>query len=60
MKHFKVGDRFMGSNNANRESTRAVSAEAALTKVPDNMSLKGAAAFLVAYGTVWYGIVQLA
>lgn len=57
---FKVGDRVMGSNNQNREGTRAVSGEAALTKVPDNMSLQDASAFPIAYGTVWFGMVHLA
>lgn len=60
VQRFRRGDRVMGSSNLNREGTRAIAGELALTRVPDNMSLQEAAAFPIAYGTVYHGLVELA
>lgn len=57
---FQIGDRVMGSSNFNREGTQAIAGELSLTKVPENMSTQDAAAFPIAYGTVYHGLVQLA
>ena len=56
----RPGDRVMGTSGGVREGTVALAAEYALTKVPGNMSQLEAAAFPIAYGTVWHGLVQLA
>ncbi|UZJ53113.1 hypothetical protein CBS101457_002433 [Exobasidium rhododendri] len=57
---FQIGDRVMGSDNGDREGTRAMTGEYALTSIPDNMTTQDAAAFPIVYGTVWYGLIQLA
>ena len=56
----RVGDRVMGTSGGVREGTVATASEYAVTKVPDNMSNKEAAAYPIAYGTVWFGLVHLA
>lgn len=56
----KVGDRVMGTSGGVREGTIAIASEYAMTKIPDNMSNKEAAAYPIAYGTVWFGLVHLA
>ena len=43
-----------------REGIVATASEYAVTKVPENMTPLQAAAFPIAYGTVWHGLVQLA
>ncbi|WFC97961.1 Type I Iterative PKS [Malassezia yamatoensis] len=60
VKRVKVGDRVMGTSGGVREGTVAMASEYAVTKIPSNMSNKQAAAFTIAYGTVWHGLVQLA
>ncbi|KAL4399745.1 fatty acid synthase [Malassezia pachydermatis] len=55
---FKKGDRVMGTSSGVREGIVATASEYALTKVPTNMSNLEAAAFPIAYGTVWYGLVH--
>ena len=55
-----VGDRVMGTSGGVREGTVAMASEYAITKIPDNMTNKEAAAYPIAYGTVWYGLVHLA
>ncbi|PKI83018.1 Type I Iterative PKS [Malassezia vespertilionis] len=57
---FKVGDRVMGTSGGVREGTVATASEYSLAKVPSNMSNLEAAAYPIAYGTVWYGLVHLA
>lgn len=57
---FQKGDRVMGTSGGVREGIVAVASEYALAKVPSNMSAVEAAAFPIAYGTVWHGLVQLA
>lgn len=57
---FSVGDRVMGTAGGVREGNVAFASEYAMTRVPANMSKLEAAAFTIAYGTVWHGLVQLA
>ncbi|KAL4401619.1 fatty acid synthase [Malassezia pachydermatis] len=57
---FKKGDHVMGTSGGVREGIVAMASEYALTKVPTNMSNLEAAAFPIAYGTVWHGLVHLA
>lgn len=57
---FRVGDRVMGTAGGTREGIVALASEYAMTKVPANMSKEEAAAFTIAYGTVWHGLVHLA
>ena len=56
----RVGDRVMGTSGGVREGIVATASEFAMTKVPANMTPLQAAAFPIAYGTVWHGLVQLA
>lgn len=56
----KVGDRVMGTAGGVREGNVAHASEYAMTRVPSNMSNTEAAAYTIAYGTVWHGLVQLA
>lgn len=56
----RVGDRVMGTSGGVREGIVATASEYAVTKVPENMTPLQAAAFPIAYGTVWHGLVQLA
>ncbi|WFD25301.1 Type I Iterative PKS [Malassezia nana] len=56
----RVGDRVMGTAGSAREGNTALASEYAVTKVPENMSPLEAAAYPIAYGTVWHGLVQLA
>lgn len=56
----RAGDRVMGTSGGVREGIVAYASEYAMTKVPNNMSSLEAAAFPIAYGTVWHGLVQLA
>ncbi|WFD29597.1 Type I Iterative PKS [Malassezia sp. CBS 17886] len=56
----KPGDRVMGTSGGVREGTVALASEYAVTKIPSNMTNVEAAAFPIAYGTVWHGLVQLA
>ncbi|CCU99902.1 hypothetical polyketide synthase [Malassezia sympodialis ATCC 42132] len=56
----RVGDRVMGTAGDAREGNTALASEFAVAKVPENMTPLEAAAYPIAYGTVWHGLVQLA
>ncbi|TPX65414.1 hypothetical protein SpCBS45565_g05228 [Spizellomyces sp. 'palustris'] len=55
-----VGDRVMGTTGASREGSVAVTSEWLVSKIPDTMNMMEAAAFPIAYGTVWYALIEKA